>query len=113
MNSNRVTPAPPPAPARDCGELKEGGGRTKFEKIHNLEPELPPQTSQEAPVDADNAQSEQEFEIEKLVAAGCDEDNARLFKVRWKGYGPHDDTWEPEEALPLDLVQEFELRHKL
>ncbi|KAL5202637.1 hypothetical protein ABZP36_013589 [Zizania latifolia] len=48
--------------------------------------------------------SPEEFEVWKLVDI-CfgDPNNVRkrclYFKVRWKGYGPHYDTWEPVEGL--------------
>ena len=31
----------------------------------------------------------------------------REFKVRWKGYGEDDDTWEPRSHLPPHLIKEF------
>ena len=32
-----------------------------------------------------------------------------MYKVRWKGYGPEEDTWEPIENLEscLDIVEEY------
>lgn len=38
---------------------------------------------------------EENYEVEKLL----DHKEERLFLVRWKGYGPEDDTWEAESNL--------------
>uniref|UniRef100_J3M520 DNA (cytosine-5-)-methyltransferase n=2 Tax=Oryza brachyantha TaxID=4533 RepID=J3M520_ORYBR len=45
-----------------------------------------------------------EFEVWKIVDICFGDPNkvrkhGLYFKVRWKGYGPHDDTWEPVEGL--------------
>ncbi len=37
----------------------------------------------------------------------------RRFKVRWKGYGEDDDTWEPRSHLPPHLIKEFLLANEL
>ena len=49
-------------------------------------------------------------EVEKIVETRRSEidGDKNEFKIRWKGYGPGDDTWEPEEALLCpDLVEAF------
>nr|AIU80190.1 chromomethylase [Hevea brasiliensis] len=56
----------------------------------------------------------EEFEVEKLLAICYGDPNKTktrglYFKVRWKGYGPSEDTWEPIEGLSKckDKLQEF------
>ena len=46
-----------------------------------------------------------EYEIEKVLDAGVADDGSILFRIRWKGYGPRDDTWEPEENLPQEIAR--------
>nr|AEP33250.1 CMT-type DNA-methyltransferase [Posidonia oceanica] len=54
--------------------------------------------------DNDDADSDEEFVVEKLLDI-CYGDPAKIgkdgikFKVRWKGYGSDEDTWEPIENL--------------
>ncbi|KAG0517431.1 hypothetical protein BDA96_09G088900, partial [Sorghum bicolor] len=58
--------------------------------------------------------STEEFEVWKLVDICFGDPNgvrkrALYFKVRWKGYGPNDDTWEPMEGLKncKDAIRDF------
>jgi len=53
------------------------------------------------------------FEVESLLDRKEVEGVPR-YRVRWKGYAPEDDTWEPLENLQaiLPLVQAFETRRK-
>lgn len=37
------------------------------------------------------------YEVEKIIAHQVNSDGKMTYKVRWKGYGPDDDTWEPYE----------------
>ncbi|KAL8091319.1 DNA (cytosine-5)-methyltransferase CMT3-like [Apium graveolens] len=58
--------------------------------------------------------NEEIFEVEKILSI-CygipdgQKEAGLYFKIRWKGYGEDDDTWEPEEGLcgAKDKLQEF------
>ena len=56
---------------------------------------------------------QREYEIEQLLDRGVAEDGSILFRVRWKGYGIQDYTWETEEDLPREMVQAAKLRTNL
>ena len=49
------------------------------------------------------------YEVEKVVGMKKDADGNELFRVRWKGYPPEEDTWEPKHHLDgcLEKLQEF------
>ena len=44
--------------------------------------------------DEDEADEEGTFKVEKILASKKDRGQV-TYRVRWKGYGPNDDTWEP------------------
>ena len=60
-----------------------------------------------------STQEQRRFEIEKLVGAGLDDDGQELYRVRWTGYPPSADTWEPVDNLPRELVRAYKRRHNL
>lgn len=58
---------------------------------------------------------EEKFKITKLVEPKVI-DGKRFFRVRWRGFRPEDDTFEPREALLEDvpkLVRAFERKRKV
>ena len=59
------------------------------------------------------AQDQRLYEVGGLVDAGVDDKGNELYKVRWAGYTPVDDTWEPAENLPGVLIREYKRTHGL
>jgi hypothetical protein len=48
-----------------------------------------------------------EYVINDLMAADYDDQGHSIYRVRWEGYSVDEDTWEPESALPQELVIHF------
>jgi hypothetical protein len=60
------------------------------------------------------AGDEEEFEVEKILDTKMS-GRKRLFKVRWKNYGPEWDTWEPEDSLKdgaEESMKEFMIQYE-
>ncbi|XP_045198058.2 M-phase phosphoprotein 8-like [Mercenaria mercenaria] len=54
---------------------------------------------------------EELFEVDKIIGKSKIKGSI-VYKVRWKGYGPEDDTWEPRENLEScqDLIEEYDAK---
>ena len=52
----------------------------------------------------------EEYEVESVLDERPDGAGGTEYRVRWDGYGPADDTWEPLENLgdAQDAIAEFE-----
>lgn len=44
-----------------------------------------------------------EFEVEKIIDDRTDR-GATVYRIRWKGYSPQEDTWEPADSLTCDSL---------
>ena len=49
------------------------------------------------------------LQVEKILSCRISTDGTLYYLIRWKGYGPEEDTWEPEENLLhcKDVIREF------
>jgi hypothetical protein len=55
-----------------------------------------------------------EFVIDRLISLARDDgDNFWVVRVRWPGYFPDDDTWEPASGIPVDMLRKYEQKLKL
>ncbi|XP_038077745.1 M-phase phosphoprotein 8-like isoform X2 [Patiria miniata] len=67
-----------------------------------------PESEETIDEDYDFSETEDIYEVEKILGVTKHEGKP-LYRVRWQGYGPEEDTWEPRENLLTceDLVEEF------
>ena len=47
------------------------------------------------------------YEVEAIIAAKARKNKSNLYQIRWKGWGPEHDTWEPEENVGKEKVEEY------
>ncbi|KAL8599101.1 hypothetical protein ACOMHN_007817 [Nucella lapillus] len=63
--------------------------------------------------DEEESDDEEYFEVEKIMSRKK-RDGVFLYRVRWKGYPPSNDTWEPVDNLDVvkDMVEEFDAKEE-
>lgn len=56
-----------------------------------------------------------EFAVEEIVKHRVEKNKKIKYLIRWEGYGPADDTWEPEKHLYMyyDMLASYKFRHGL
>jgi Chromo (CHRromatin Organisation MOdifier) domain len=73
----------------------------------------PPVDADESGVTApeeDDAALEGEYVFERITGMRQRSDGGIQYKVRWYGYGPREDTWEPSAHLPEDALRRYHRR---
>jgi Chromo (CHRromatin Organisation MOdifier) domain len=139
VSSDRVTPAPPASVNTNhkenalpemctkntssgdaCVEVTPPKGKKTEQGNGNGEiasakppPEAPiRKTVRWAPDVVVRARTREEYAIEPLYDSGYGGDGAILYRVRWEGYSPEEDTWESAQHLPPHVVRRFEKTKK-
>ncbi|KAH8287067.1 hypothetical protein KR054_001749 [Drosophila jambulina] len=57
---------------------------------------------------ATSSDPEKEWVVERIVDCVEDDDGSNLYRIRWKGFGAKDDTWEPESNLFCEgLIEKY------
>jgi Chromo (CHRromatin Organisation MOdifier) domain len=57
-----------------------------------------------------NEQKTYEYVFERIVVTKQTDDGTMLYRVRWFGYTRDDDTWEPQEHLPISALRRYHRR---
>ena len=126
VSSDRVTPAP----RLNTGEMTPAAVPSDEDQAEP--PASGPEDPVAAPAKADEPSPDEEFEpdgglannrtadptgedepeyvMEKIVGMKQIPTGGHLYKVRWYGYAPADDTWEPLEHLPPNVVRRYHKR---
>jgi Chromo (CHRromatin Organisation MOdifier) domain len=52
-------------------------------------------------------EAERECVVERIVDAQSDDVGQPLYRVRWMGYSPEEDTWEPTGNLPSHFIRRY------
>ena len=99
--------SPPRSQSRDSPSPKEGE-----EDVHTRARSSPTGRTRRATLRR-STQEQQRFEVEEIVDAGLDEEGHAVYRVRWQGYPPSADTWEPARNLPHPLVRAYRRKHNL
>lgn len=62
-----------------------------------------------ADVDAVNESADGDgYEVEEIIDHKYEGKSKKLYKIRWKGYAPEEDTWEPENSLSCpELIEKY------
>ena len=80
-----------------------------------IEPEFPdqPRNTRPPPIVAEGA--EDEYEVDEIINSRKSRGGKMFYKVKWKGYGPHEWSWEPENCIKnaKDLVEKFHLQNPM
>ena len=90
-----------------------------FDSFHPVHLKPYEETPQYGPVKTrpppDLIDDKEEFELDYIVRHKKDKKKQWMFLIRWKGYGPEDDSWEPASNLKhsKETLEEYKKRHKM
>ncbi|KAL6425574.1 hypothetical protein ACFW04_009609 [Cataglyphis niger] len=83
-------------------------GLTKTDKSKKSKASPKKQNENDEQNNKDDKETLKEFEVEKIIEVRFKKNGTKEFLIRWKGFSPADDTWEPEKNLNCsELIAKF------
>ncbi|XP_029663832.1 chromobox protein homolog 3-like [Formica exsecta] len=83
-------------------------GSTKTDKSKKSKGSPKKQNENDEQNNKDDKETLKEFEVEKIIEVRFKKNGMKEFLIRWKGFNPADDTWEPEKNLNCsELIAKF------
>ena len=101
VSSDRITPAPV-----TTDETRARDDRP----VGNLPPPGDEDEDRVTTPEENNDTLEGEYVFERITGMRQRRDGSVQYKVRWYGYGPSEDTWEPSAHLPADALRRYRRR---
>lgn len=96
---------------------KRKAGRSKSKKSSRGRPKVvakkkkkssDSESSDESDKWVGDGESDDEYEVEKIIDVRNKKNGAKEFLVKWKNWGPEYDSWEPEKHLQCsELIEKF------
>jgi Chromo (CHRromatin Organisation MOdifier) domain len=100
VSSDRITPAPESADYTSA----------RTNPVEDIPPPVDTDENDVTTPGEDDATLEGEYVFERITGMRQRSDGSIQYKVRWYGYGPSDDTWEPSAHLPKDALRRYHRR---
>ena len=119
VSSDRITPAPPPTGATPLQAGQQGSSSELPSTISVNSPRQPGNTSGTigsaprhkrvhwSPEVEDPRLRQEEYVVDRIVDVGRDAQGGKMYRVRWFGYLPEDDTWESEGNIPKHFIRRY------
>jgi Chromo (CHRromatin Organisation MOdifier) domain len=111
VTSDRVTRAPSGKPnssadPEEVTPLSQDTQTTTSRANTNILPrsQLPKKTVRFTLPEPERA-AEREYVVERIVDVESDDVGQPLYRIRWMGYSPEEDTWEPTGNLPSHFIR--------
>uniref|UniRef100_A0A0A9X9T1 Chromo domain-containing protein n=1 Tax=Lygus hesperus TaxID=30085 RepID=A0A0A9X9T1_LYGHE len=105
---NRASSAPTAAPTRAA---QAPSRKTAVMKKKKKKAAKAPSEKKKTGYDRKGPVENGEWEVNKIIDMHINRNGSREFLVRWKGYPPEDDSWEPEQHLEgTDILEKFLLK---
>ncbi|XP_050459757.1 uncharacterized protein LOC126855821 isoform X2 [Cataglyphis hispanica] len=91
---------------QETKSIKTGSTKTDKSKKSKASPKK--QNENDEQNNKDDKETLKEFEVEKIIEVRFKKNGTKEFLIRWKGFSPADDTWEPEKNLNCsELIAKF------